>query len=90
MLYIRSDSSSACNQITRVDEAQVICVMNTTLGLFEIHRLPRGIKHPSGMFKRTVEISFENLAGTICVQDDLMVQSITEIKMRREGQLGLA
>ena len=35
MLYIRSDSSSACNQITRVDEAQVICVIKTTLGLFE-------------------------------------------------------
>ena len=45
--YVKIDLSSAYYQIMLDDAAQEICVINTTLGLFKLLRLPQGMKmHP--------------------------------------------
>ena len=48
--YVKVDLSSAYYQIMLDDAAQEICVINTTLGLFKLLRLPQGMKNVSGMF----------------------------------------
>ena len=60
------------------DAAQELCVINTTLGLFKLLRLPQGMENASGMFQRTIENTQKGLAGTICFQDDVLVHGRTK------------
>ena len=48
-------------------------VINTTLGLFKLLRLPRRMKNASKKFKRTIDNTVKGLVATICVQDDVLV-----------------
>ena len=57
---------------------QVVCVINTMLGLFKLLRLPEGMKNASGMFQRTTENTLKGLVGTICFKDDILVHGRTK------------
>ena len=76
--YVKIDLSSAYYQIMLDDAAQEICVINTTLGLFKLLRLPQGMKNASAMFQRTIENTLKALAGTICFQDDVLIHGRTK------------
>ena len=76
--YSKIHLSSACYQILLDDAAQEICVINTTLGLFKVLRLPQGLRNASGLFQRTIENTLKVLAGTICFQDDVLVHGRTK------------
>ena len=60
------------------DAAQEFCVINTTLGLFKLLRLPQAMKNASVMFQRTIENTLKGLAGTTCFQDDVLVHGRTK------------
>ena len=76
--YVKIDLSSAYYQIMLDDAAQEICVINTTLGLFKLLRLPQGMKNASGMFRRTIENTLRGMVGTICFQDNVLVHGRTK------------
>ena len=86
--HVKIDLSSANFQIMLDDAAQEVCVINTTLGLFKLLRLPRGMKNASGKFQRTIENALKGLAGTICFQDDVLVHGRT--KSQCGGQFRIA
>ena len=64
------------------DEAQHNCVINTTLDLCKLLRLPQGMKKASGKFQRTIENSLKRLVGTICFQEDVLAHG----RARRQGE----
>ena len=76
--YVKIDLSSAQYQVMLDDAAQEIWVINTTLGLFKLLRLPQGMKNAFGMFQRTIENTLKGLAGTICFQDNVLVHGRTK------------
>ena len=71
--YVKIDLSSFYYQKMLDDAAQDICVINATLGVFKLLRLPQGFKNASGMFQRTIENSLKRLTGTCSFQDDVLV-----------------
>ena len=48
----RMDFSTTCYQIILDDAVQDICVVNTTLGLVKLLRLPQGMQNASGIIQR--------------------------------------
>ena len=53
--YVKIDLSSAYYQIMPDDAAQEICVINRTLRLFKLLRIPQGMKNASGRFQRAID-----------------------------------
>ena len=67
------------------DEAQDICVIETTLGLFKLLSLPQRIKTASGVFQRTEENFREGFVGTIRFQDDVKNPEKEDVIVRHIG-----
>ena len=66
IICVKIDFSSVYCKILLDDASQEICVINTTLDLLKLLRLPRGMKHASRMFQRTIDNTLKGLVGTIC------------------------
>ena len=83
--YVKNDFSSAHFQIMLDNAAQEISVINTTLCLFKLLRLPQGRKNASGMFQRTTENTLKGLVGIFCFQDDVLVTEERKVNVRSVG-----
>ena len=84
--YVKIDLSSAYYRRMLDEAAQVVCVINTTLCLLKLLRLPQGIENAS---QRTTENTLKGFVGTICFQDDLLVHERTKSHVRNVGVEGV-
>ncbi len=75
--------SNAYCQIALDEEAQAICTLNTTRGLFRVTRLQQGLKNAAAIFQQGMEQMLKGLSGVVAYQDDVLVHGSTEAELRK-------
>ena len=75
--------SNAYCQIALDEEAQEICTINTTRGLFRVTRLQQGLKNAAAIFQQAMEQMLKGLSGVVAYQDDILVHGSTEAELRK-------
>ena len=76
--FSKLDLSTAYLQMRLDEESQKFTVLNTPRGLLKMKRLPYGISAAPATFQRAMEKILENLPGTMCFLDDVLVAGATE------------
>ena len=76
--FSKLDLSTAYLQMRLDEESQKFTVLNTPRGLLKIKRLPYGISAAPATFQRAMEKILENMPGTVCFLDDVLVAGATE------------
>ena len=76
--FSKLDLTNAYLQMRLDEEGQRVTVLNTPRGLMKMKRLPYGISAAPATFQRAMERILENLPGTMCFLDDVLVAGATE------------
>ena len=72
------DLSDAYYQIELDEEAEDICTINTSQGLFKMCRLPQGLNNFSPLFQNCIESTLKGIKGVVIFQDDVLVYGTTK------------
>ena len=70
--------SDAYYQIELDEEANDICTINTSQGLFKMFRLPQGLK--SSIFQKCIKSTLKGIKGAVIFQNDVLVYGTTKEK----------
>ena len=81
--FAKIDLKEAYFQFPLDRDAQEICTVNTTKGLYRLTRLPKGLKNSSAIFQRTMENVLKGLKGLIIYQDDLLLHGKDDNELTR-------
>ena len=72
------DLSDAYYQIELDEEANDICTINTSQGLFKMCRIPQGLKNSSSTFQNCIESTLKGIKSVVMFQDDVLVYGTTK------------
>ena len=67
------DLKSAYYQLEMDEESKDICVVNTHIGLFRVHRLAFGIASAPAIWQKLIERIFSNCPGVVIFLDDILI-----------------
>lgn len=81
--FAKIDLKEAYWQIPLDKDSRQICTINTTKGLYEFTRLPKGMKNSSAIFQRTIEEVLSGLKGVVIYQDDILIHGIDKAELSR-------
>ena len=71
----KNDPSDAYYQKELDEEANNICTIKTSHGLFKLCRLRQGLKNSSSIFQNSIKSTLKGIKGVAIFQDDVMVHS---------------
>ena len=71
--FAKLDLKEAYWQVPLDKAARTICMINTTKGLYQFNRLPKGMKNSSSIFQRVMEKILKDLDGILIYQDDILI-----------------
>lgn len=74
-VYSHIDLSDAYLQIPVDKESSQLLTINTPRGLFNVNRLPPGIRIASGAFQETVDTMLHGIPGVVSYFDDICIAS---------------
>ena len=74
---VHVDLKDAYFQIPLDANSREICTINTSKGLYQMTRLPKGMKNSSSIFQRVIETILKNIPGVIVYQDDVLIYAST-------------
>ena len=77
-MFSKLDAKSGFWQITLDEEFQLLTTFVTPFGRYCFHRLPFGISSAPEIFQRTFSRILEDLDGTICQRDDILVHGVDQ------------
>ena len=72
------DHSDYYYRIELEEEANDICTINTSQGLFKMCRLPQGLKNASSIFQNYIESTLRRIKGVVIFQDNVLVYGTTK------------
>jgi hypothetical protein len=73
--FAKLDLKEAYWQIPLDRASREICTINTTKGLYQMTRLPKGMKNSSAIFQRIMEDILRDLKGVVIFQDDIFIHA---------------
>ena len=76
-VFAKLDLKEAYWQIPLDVSSREVCTINTSKGLFQMLRLPKGMKNSSSIFQRVLETILNGIAGLIIYQDDILLHAPT-------------
>ena len=62
-------------QIPLDKASREVCTINTTKGLYQMTRLPKGMKNSSAIFQRVIEEILSGIRGVLVYQDDILLHA---------------
>lgn len=71
--YSKLDLNCAYNQLELDDESKKLVSWSTHKGVFQMNRLPFGVKPASGIFQSTIEKLLLGIPGVVNFIDDIVV-----------------
>ena len=71
--FSKLDMSNAYLQLEVDDKTKEILTVNTHLGLYQVNRLPFGIKQAPGIFQQTLELLLKDIDHVCIYLDDILV-----------------
>ena len=77
-MFSKLDANSGFWQTTLDEEFQLLTTFVTPFGRYCFHRLPFGISSTPEIFQRTLSRFLEDLDGTICQMDDILVHGVDQ------------
>ena len=77
------DLSDTYYRIELGEDANEICTINTSQGLFKMCRLPQGLKNSSSIFQNCNESTLKGIKGVVFFQDDVLVIGTTKDKYEK-------
>ena len=77
-LFSKLDANSGFWQIPLDEESRLLTTFVTPFGRYCFNRLPFGISSAPEIFQRTLSRILEDLDGTICQMDDILVHGIDQ------------
>ena len=82
--FAKIDLSDAYWQIELEEDAQQLCAINTTSGLFYVTRLQMGLKNSSAIFQQVMEHNvLKGLPNVMAYQDDVVIHGKTEANLQK-------
>jgi hypothetical protein len=82
--FAKVDLSDAYWQIELDEEAQKLCAINTSKGLYMVKRLQMGMKNSAAIFQSCMEnVVLKGLQNIIVYQDDILVYGTTEANLEK-------
>jgi len=72
-VFAKIDLKEAYWQIPLDAKSREICTINTSKGLFQMTRLPKGMKNSSAIFQRVMESILKDIPNVIIYQDDILI-----------------
>ena len=82
-VFARLDLRDAYSQIPLDAASRELCTLNTTKGLYQLTRLPKGMKNASAIFQRVMEETLKDLDGLIIYQDDILIHASSSDNLAR-------
>ena len=73
--FAKIDLKEAYWQIPLDANSRELCTINTSKGLFQMTRLPKGMKNSSAIFQRVMEQILKGIQGLIIYQDDILLHA---------------
>jgi hypothetical protein len=88
--FAKVDLKDAYWQIPLSKASREICTINTVKGLYQLTRLPKGMKNSSAIFQRVMEDILKDIAGVVVYQDDILIHAISadELAKRVSSVIG--
>lgn len=74
-VFAKLDLREAYWQIKIDKKARELCTINTSKGLYQFNRLPKGMKNSSAVFQRVMEQILDGIQGVIIYQDDILLHA---------------
>ena len=74
-VFAKLDLKEAYWQIPLDVKSRELCTINTNKGLFQMLRLPKGMKNSSAVFQRVMELILKNIPGVLIFQDDILLHA---------------
>ena len=74
-VFAKLDLTDAYSQVPLSKASREVCTVNTVNGLYELTRLPKGMKNSSALFQRAMEAILKDIPGVIIYQDDILVHA---------------
>ena len=74
-VYARLDLRDAYWQIKLDARSREVCTINTSKGLYQMLRLPKGMKNSSAIFQRVIEALLKDIPGVLIYQDDILLHA---------------
>ena len=72
-VFSKVDLSEAFTQLELDEGNKEMCTVNTSKGLFRVHRLPFGIASSPALWQKTVDSLFSGVEGVLCFVDDILI-----------------
>lgn len=82
-VFAKLDLTDAYSQVPLNKASREVCTINTVNGLYELTRLPKGMKNSSALFQRAMESILKDIPGVIIYQDDILVHAETSDQLAR-------
>ena len=76
-VYAKLDLRDAYWQIPLDAHSREVCTINTTKGLYQMLRLPKGMKNSAAIFQRVIEVILKDIPGVLVYQDDILLHAPT-------------
>ena len=74
-VFASLDLKDAYWQIRLDARSRELCTLNTSKGLFQMQRLPKGMKNSSAIFQRVIESILKDIPGLLVFQDDILLHA---------------
>jgi transposase InsO family protein len=82
-VYAKLDLRDAYWQIPLDARSREVCTINTSKGLYQMLRLPKGMKNSSAIFQRVIEVILKDIPGVLVYQDDVLLHAPTTDALAR-------
>ena len=76
-VFATLDLKEAYWQVPLDANSRELCTINTSKGLFQLTRLPKGMKNSASVFQRVIESILEGISDVLVYQDDILVHATT-------------
>ena len=76
--FTKIDLSQAFLQLELDEESKKLCTLNTSKGLYRVHRLPYGISSSPAIFQMTMDKILQGIPRTMCYIDDILIAARDE------------
>jgi transposase InsO family protein len=73
--FAKLDLKEAYWQIPLDAKSRELCTINTSKGLYQMLRLPKGMKNSSAIFQRVMESTLKDIPGVVIFQDDILLHA---------------
>ena len=82
-VFAKLDLKEAYWQIPLDANSRELCTINTSKGLYQMTRLPKGMKNSAAVFQRVIESLLRGIAGVVVYQDDILVHAPTSDQLAK-------